>query len=99
MSQNAGIEAIAKRRSPCSPHRDPDLGGVDRGRRAALHPERVTALVLLNVTARYLEAEDYPIGMSSDVVDGLVETVGVVWGTPDFIGFLGGCRKRRFVTR
>lgn len=59
---------------------------------AALYPERVTALVLLNVTARYLEAEDYPIGASSDVVDGLVETVGVVWGTPDFVGFLGGCR-------
>lgn len=65
----------------------------------ALYPERVTVLVLFKVTARYLEAEDYPIGASSDVVDGLVETVGVVWGTPDFVGFVGGCRKRRFVSR
>jgi pimeloyl-ACP methyl ester carboxylesterase len=30
---------------------------------AAMHPERVSALVLRNTTARYLEAEDYPIGM------------------------------------
>ena len=30
---------------------------------AALQPERVTALILSNTSSRYLEADDYPIGM------------------------------------
>ena len=28
----------------------------------AMHPERISALVLLNTAARFIEAEDYPIG-------------------------------------
>jgi hypothetical protein len=31
---------------------------------AAMHPERVGALVLFNTTARYLVADDYPIGVA-----------------------------------
>jgi len=51
---------------------------------AGMHPERVSALVLLNTTARYLEADDYPIGESSATVDGLVELMRTTWGTEDF---------------
>jgi class 3 adenylate cyclase len=52
---------------------------------AAMHPERVSALVLGDTSARFLVAEDYPIGVSQDVVDALVEMVGTQWGTPDLV--------------
>ena len=52
---------------------------------AAMHPERVSALVLLNTTARYLAADDYPIGVSAQAVDVLVKMVSSTWGTPAFI--------------
>jgi class 3 adenylate cyclase len=51
---------------------------------AATHPERVRALVLLNTTARYLRADDYPIGFTSDEVDALVAMLGSTWGTLEF---------------
>jgi pimeloyl-ACP methyl ester carboxylesterase len=52
---------------------------------AALHPERVRALVLLNTACRYLAAEDYPIGASPEAVDALVEMLGTLWGTPELV--------------
>jgi class 3 adenylate cyclase/pimeloyl-ACP methyl ester carboxylesterase len=51
---------------------------------AAMHPDIVSALVLLNTSARYLEADDYPIGESVQTVDGIVDLVGRGWGTTDF---------------
>src|ERR1700704_5992104 len=51
----------------------------------AMHPERVGALVLLNAAARFIEAEDYPIGVSPDAIDALVEGVASGWGTPEFL--------------
>lgn len=50
---------------------------------AASHPERVSALILLNTASRYLVADDYPIGASPEAVDALVETVRMTWGTPE----------------
>ena len=50
---------------------------------AAMHPELVSALILFNTTARYLEADDYPIGATPDTVDALVEMILVEWGTDD----------------
>jgi class 3 adenylate cyclase/esterase/lipase len=50
---------------------------------AAMHPELVGALVLLNTTSRYLEAADYPIGASRDAVDTLVQTIAAGWGTDE----------------
>jgi class 3 adenylate cyclase/pimeloyl-ACP methyl ester carboxylesterase len=52
---------------------------------AGMHPERVSALVLLNTTARYLEADDYPIGETSAAVDAAVELLRTTWGTEDFV--------------
>ncbi len=64
------------------------FGGNDAGpiamMFAALHPERVSALILANTSPRYLEADDYPIGMSQAMVDVVVETVGSLWGTEQF---------------
>jgi class 3 adenylate cyclase len=48
---------------------------------AALHPERVRSLVLLNTTARYLAADDHPWGATAEEVDALVEVIGSTWGT------------------
>jgi class 3 adenylate cyclase len=50
---------------------------------AASRPEVVSALVLVNTTARYLEADGYPIGASPDFVDALVETFAKDYGTAE----------------
>ena len=53
----------------------------------AMHPERVHALILLNTAARFLEADDYPIGASTEAVDAMVAEVAASWGTPEFLAF------------
>jgi pimeloyl-ACP methyl ester carboxylesterase len=40
---------------------------------AAMQPERVSALILANTTARYLRADDYPFGIAPEAVDLVVE--------------------------
>jgi len=52
---------------------------------AAMHPERVSALILLNTTARYMIDDDYPAGASPDVIDALVKLFAATWGTPELI--------------
>jgi class 3 adenylate cyclase len=54
---------------------------------AAMHPERVSALVLLNTSARYLVDEDYSAGASLDEVDALVKLLGAGWGTIELTSF------------
>jgi class 3 adenylate cyclase len=49
---------------------------------AATQPERVKALILANTSSRYLMADDYPIGVSPQFVDGMVEVIRKTWGTP-----------------
>jgi pimeloyl-ACP methyl ester carboxylesterase len=59
------------------------LAGVDAGPiavlYAAMHPERVRALILFNSSARYIVAEDYLIGASPEEVDALVDMIGTSW--------------------
>ncbi len=50
---------------------------------AAMHPELVSALILFNTTARYREADDYPIGASPEAIDAFVETIAAGWGTDE----------------
>lgn len=50
---------------------------------AAMHPELVSALMLFNTTARYLEADDYPIGAPSETIDATVELIATGWGTEE----------------
>ena len=52
---------------------------------AAMHPHRVTALVLISTYARYLIADDYPIGVSSAAIDAVVGIVQAGWGTPELV--------------
>jgi class 3 adenylate cyclase len=48
---------------------------------AATHPERVSALILANTSARALVADDYPIGVTDNQVRALVDAVRELWGT------------------
>jgi pimeloyl-ACP methyl ester carboxylesterase len=52
---------------------------------AATHPERVSGLVLVNTTARYSLADDYPIGLSRDVLEQAIAFVERTWGTASFV--------------
>ena len=62
---------------------------------AALQPERVSALILANTSPRYLEADDYPIGMSQAWVDAVVETMASLWGTEELAAIINPPRARR----
>jgi class 3 adenylate cyclase len=55
---------------------------------AASHPERVTGLILVNTSARYLVADDYPIGYSQASVDALVELFRNSWGRGDLMAMV-----------
>ena len=48
-----------------------------------MHPKRVSGLILLNASARFLAAEDYPIGVPEDVMTTLIDMIRVGWGTPE----------------
>lgn len=51
---------------------------------SALHPERVSHLILQNTSARYMEADDYPIGLSSQTLDAMLGLFAASWGTEEF---------------
>ena len=56
---------------------------------AAAHPKRVDSLVLFNTTARYLVADDYPIGFTPEALDLVIEFLRTHWGTPEFLSLAG----------
>ncbi|HEX6311887.1 MAG TPA: adenylate/guanylate cyclase domain-containing protein [Acidimicrobiia bacterium] len=58
---------------------------------AATYPERTTALVLWGTFARVLRDDDYPIGITPDVVDWLLDELKARWGT--------GSALRLFISR
>jgi pimeloyl-ACP methyl ester carboxylesterase len=45
------------------------------------HPERVSALVLVNSYAHYVRKDDYPWGLPPEIVDRYVVTIKETWGT------------------
>jgi len=51
----------------------------------AMHPERVSGLILANTSARRLRGDDYPVGMTPQEVDDVVETYRATWGTADLV--------------
>lgn len=52
---------------------------------AAMHPQRVTALILVSTYARYLVADDYPIGVAPEAVDAIVGMVRAGFGTSELV--------------
>ncbi len=61
------------------------VGWIDAGMLAlpfaARYPDKVSALVLINVTARFLIAHDYPDGQPREVAERLVNFTREHWGT------------------
>jgi pimeloyl-ACP methyl ester carboxylesterase len=55
---------------------------------AAMHPERVSGLILFTTTARYLEANDYPIGIPREAADGILDLVAEKWGSEELGRFV-----------
>jgi class 3 adenylate cyclase len=49
----------------------------------AMHPERVSALILLNATARFIASDDYPAGIPDAVMTTLIDMIQSGWGTPE----------------
>jgi class 3 adenylate cyclase/pimeloyl-ACP methyl ester carboxylesterase len=52
---------------------------------AATHPERVSALVLSNTSARWLAAPDYPVGVSPEIAEAGLKLLGKLWGTTELL--------------
>lgn len=50
---------------------------------AATHPERTTALVLINGTARLAAADDYAIGLPPEACSQMSDLFASTWGKPD----------------
>jgi len=50
-------------------------GGLLGANFAAAHPERVAGLILVDCFARFIEADDYPIGYPPAVVEQTIETI------------------------
>jgi class 3 adenylate cyclase len=48
---------------------------------ASTRPERTSALVLANTTARWAVADDYPIGLPREVLDARLRRIDQLWGT------------------
>jgi class 3 adenylate cyclase len=58
-----------------------DQSGPTGIRYAASHPERVTALVLIDAFAHYVREDDYPWGLSPDALDRYAASTRELWGT------------------
>lgn len=80
-------------------------GGPIAALLAASHPERATALVLVNTFARWRRADDYPIGMPEGTAEKLVERFEQHWGVTAEIldltapSIAGDARFRDWFTR
>lgn len=48
---------------------------------AATHPDRVTAMIMFNTSARFLESDDYPIGFPAEFFDQVSAEMAEDWGT------------------
>jgi pimeloyl-ACP methyl ester carboxylesterase len=57
-----------------------DMAGFIAVLFAATHPDRTTALVLVNATARVRRAPDYPIGLPDHLAEWLVAAYDDGWG-------------------
>jgi class 3 adenylate cyclase len=71
---------------------------------ATTHPERTSALVLVNPGARMRRADDYPEGVSDEAVEAALATVRDRWGTGEMASLLaptaaGDARFARWLAR
>jgi class 3 adenylate cyclase len=71
---------------------------------AATHPERTSALVLINPTARVRRADDYPEGIADEDVEAVLAAVRDRWGSGERVSLLapsmaGDARFARWLAR
>jgi class 3 adenylate cyclase len=71
---------------------------------AASRPERTSALVLVNCSAKWVAADDYPIGIPLEVAEGIRTQIDQLWGTDALVGIwaasrAGDERFRRWSTK
>jgi class 3 adenylate cyclase len=71
---------------------------------AGTRPERTAGLILANASARYLVADDYPIGFPAEAVEAMIARVEELWGTEAYTdafapGHAGDERFRRWSAR
>jgi pimeloyl-ACP methyl ester carboxylesterase len=59
---------------------------------AATRAERTTALILVDATARYLAADDYPIGLPPEAAEAIVARTEELWGTEAYTGIFAPSR-------
>jgi class 3 adenylate cyclase len=62
-------------------------GGPIVIRYTATHPERVTALVLIDTFAHYVREDDYPWGLPADALDRYTASAKQMWGTGSGLEF------------
>jgi class 3 adenylate cyclase len=55
---------------------------------ATTYPDRVSALVLANTTARWIAEEDYPEGVDREVLESLVNLIEERWGTEEYVALM-----------
>jgi class 3 adenylate cyclase len=60
---------------------------------SATHPERVSALVLVNSYAHYVREDDYPWGVPPQTLGQFVDTVKEGWGTSNAVDFVAPSRS------
>jgi class 3 adenylate cyclase len=71
---------------------------------AGTQPERTSALILANATARYLAADDYPIGVPTEVAEAVLAQIDQLWGTEAMVALQAPSRAddarfRRWLAR
>jgi len=68
---------------------------------AGTRPERTGALILADATARYLVADDYPIGFPPEAAETVVARAAELWGTETVAGVYAPSRvgDERFLRR
>jgi class 3 adenylate cyclase len=75
----------------------PALAGADPGMAqihfSATHPERVSALILINSYAHYLREDDYAWGVPPQTIEQFVTTVKEGWGTSTAVDFVAPSRS------
>jgi class 3 adenylate cyclase len=75
----------------------PALAGADPGMGqmhfSATHPERVSALVLVNSYAHYVREDDYPWGVPPQTINQFAATVKEGWGTSTAVDFVAPSRS------
>ena len=81
----AVMDAAGSERAALAANAD---GGATAILCAASHPERVSALILSNTSARFMWAEDYPQGASPEFRDALIEGSVAAWGTDALIDMI-----------